>query len=182
MEGVSSHFDHVSSRHVMGQQVLTLGLATEECFLPLDSQIYISGAKAQPLISPYKDGRSRVAKRYDEACHQGKPEMAKNMMKRSIRNRVDADYLIADAWFGTKTTIRTAIEVDVCPILRMKKNKMKYRVVIHGRKKELLTAEEIYAHAVRRNWKKVRGMPWKAVALDVELNLAEKGEKTCENN
>ena len=28
MEGVSSHFDHVTGRHVMGQQVLTLGLAT----------------------------------------------------------------------------------------------------------------------------------------------------------
>jgi hypothetical protein len=43
MEGVSSHFDHVTGRHVMGQQVLTLGLATEEAFLPLDSQIYITG-------------------------------------------------------------------------------------------------------------------------------------------
>ena len=41
MEGVSSHFEHVTGRHVMGQQVLTLGLATEEAFLPLDSQIYI---------------------------------------------------------------------------------------------------------------------------------------------
>jgi hypothetical protein len=41
MEGVSSHFDHVTGRHVMGQQVLTLGLATEEAFLPVDSQIYL---------------------------------------------------------------------------------------------------------------------------------------------
>ncbi|MCU7895798.1 MAG: transposase [Candidatus Thiodiazotropha sp. (ex Lucinoma aequizonata)] len=39
MEGVSSYFDHITGRHVMGQQVLTLGLATEEAFLPLDSQI-----------------------------------------------------------------------------------------------------------------------------------------------
>ncbi|MCU7886935.1 MAG: transposase [Candidatus Thiodiazotropha sp. (ex Lucinoma aequizonata)] len=38
-EGVSSHFNHVTGRHVMGQQVLTLRLATEEAFLPLDSQI-----------------------------------------------------------------------------------------------------------------------------------------------
>ena len=47
MEGVSSHFDHVTGRHVMGQQVLTLGLATEEAFLPVDSQIYISNVKEQ---------------------------------------------------------------------------------------------------------------------------------------
>ena len=54
MEGVSSHFDHVAGRHVMGQQVLTLGLSTEEAFLPLDSQIYISGAKARQLIAEHE--------------------------------------------------------------------------------------------------------------------------------
>ena len=42
MEDVSSHYDHTTNRHVMGQQVLTLGLATEEAFVPLDSQIYVS--------------------------------------------------------------------------------------------------------------------------------------------
>lgn len=52
MEGVSSHFDHVTGRHVMGQQVLTLGLATEDSFLPLDSQIFISDVKAHELIKP----------------------------------------------------------------------------------------------------------------------------------
>ena len=45
MEGVSSHFDHVSHTSVMGQQVLTLGLSTEQAFLPLDSQISISKVK-----------------------------------------------------------------------------------------------------------------------------------------
>ncbi len=64
MEGVSSHFDHVTNRHVMGQQVLTLGLTTGEVFLPLDSQIYVSQTKAQGLIRPYKDCRSTVAKCY----------------------------------------------------------------------------------------------------------------------
>ena len=64
MEGVSSHFDHVTGRHVMGQQVLTLGLATEEAFLPLDSQIYISGTKARTLITEHKDSRSAVGRRY----------------------------------------------------------------------------------------------------------------------
>ena len=177
MEGVSSHFDHVTGRHVMGQQVLTLGLATEEAFLPLDSQIYISQVKARELISPYKDGRSIASKRYSEATSQGKPEMASHMMKRAIRSGIEADYMVADAWFGTKPMIRTALELDVCAILRMKKSKMKYRAVISGRKKQLLNAKELYTHAVKRKWRKVRGMPWKAVTLDVELDLAEKIEK-----
>ena len=49
MEGVSSHYDHLTNRHVMGQQGLTLGLATDETFLPLDSQVYVSQRKAQGL-------------------------------------------------------------------------------------------------------------------------------------
>ncbi|MCU7894831.1 MAG: transposase [Candidatus Thiodiazotropha sp. (ex Lucinoma aequizonata)] len=177
MEGVSSHFDHVTGRHVMGQQVLTLGLATEEAFLPLDSQIYISQVKARELINPYKDGRSIAGKRYSETTTQSKPEMASRMMKRAIRSGMEADYVLADAWFGTKPMIRTALELDVCAILRMKKGKMKYRAVVSGRKKQLLNAQELYTYAVKREWRKVRGMPWKAVTLDVELDLSEKDEK-----
>ena len=60
MEGVSSHYDHVTNRHVMGQQVLTLGLATDDAFLPLDSQLYVS--RTQALNRPYKTvGVSRPA-------------------------------------------------------------------------------------------------------------------------
>ena len=176
MEGVSSHFDHVTGRHVMGQQVLTLGLATEEAFLPLDSQIYLSQVKARELIKPYKDGRSVVGKRYSDATTQSKPTMAAKMMKRAIRAGVEADYLLADAWFGTRPMIRTALELDVCAILRMKKNKMKYRAVVNGGTTQLLNAQELYAHAVKRQWRKVRGLPWKAVSLDVELDLAEEDE------
>ncbi len=177
MEGVSSHFDHVTGRHVMGQQVLTLGLATEDAFLPLDSRIYISQVKARERINPYEDGRSVAGKRYSEATTQSKPAMAANMMKRALRSGMEADYVLADAWFGTQPMIRTALGLDVCAILRMKKNRMKYRAVVSGRKRQLLNAQELYTDAVKREWKKVRGMPWKAVVLDVELDLAEKDEK-----
>ncbi len=43
-------------------------------------------------------------------------------------------------------TSRTALRRDPCPILRMKKD--------------------------QRNWNKVPGLPWRAVSLEVELNLA----------
>ncbi len=178
MEGVSSHFDHVTGRHVMGQQVLTLGLATEEAFLPLDSQIYLSQVKVQELITAHKDSRSVVSKRYEEATTQSKPQMAANMIKRARRSGIEADYVIADAWFGTKPMMRTALGLEMCAILRMKKSKMKYRASIKGRKKALLNAQELYACVVKQTWKKVRGLPWKAVVLDVELDLSEDDEKT----
>jgi hypothetical protein len=180
MEGVSSHFDHVTNRHVMGQQVLTLGMATEESFLPIDSQVYVSQTKAKGLVRPFKDGRSIVAKRYQEATEQSKPVMAANMMKRAQRDGLNADYLVADAWFGTKPMIRTALDLGVCPILRMKKNNMKYRSVIKGRKKELLDAKELYAQAIKGEWKRVRGLPWKSVALEVELDLSEGKHGRCQ--
>ena len=157
---------------------MTLGLATEEAFLPLDSQIYVSQVKARELINPYKDDRSVAGKRYSQATTQSKPEMAANMMKRAIRSRMEADYVLADAWFGTRPMIRTALGLDVCAILRMKKSKMKYRAVVSERKKQLLNAQELYTYAVKRVWNKVRGMPWKAVVLNVELDLAEKDEKS----
>ncbi|MCU7889884.1 MAG: transposase [Candidatus Thiodiazotropha sp. (ex Lucinoma aequizonata)] len=111
----------------------------------MDLQIYISQVKARELINPYKDGRSVAGKRYSEATTQSKPEMPSYMMKRAIRSGMKADYVLADAWFGTKPMIRTALELDVCTILRMKKGKMKYRAVVSGWKKQLLNAQELYS-------------------------------------
>ena len=177
MEGVSSHFDHTEGRHVMGQQVLTLGLTTEESFLPLDSQIYVSKTKAQGLIREFKDNRSTVAKRYEEATTKSKPELAQSMLARAKRQGILADYLAADAWFGTKPMIRTALSLEVTGILRMKKNKMKYRVEITKDKKEMLDAKALYQYAVKGEWKKVRGMSYRAVTMNVELDIKGDGEK-----
>ncbi len=177
MEGVSSHFDHTEGRHVMGQQVLTLGLTTEDHFMPLDSQIFVSNTKAQGLIQEFNDKRSTVAKRFEEATNQSKPEIAKSMLARAKRQGILADYLAADAWFGTKPMIKTALSMDVTAILRMKKNKMKYRVETPNGKTESLDANSLYQCAVKGEWKKVRGMPYRAVSMDVKLDIAEKGMK-----
>ena len=42
------------------------------------------------------------------------------------------DNLFADTWFGTKSMMRSALELEMCAILRMKKSKMKYRAVVKG--------------------------------------------------
>jgi len=173
MEDVSCHYDHTTNRHVMGQQVLTLGLVTEEAFLPLDSQLYISNEKAQPLNRDHKDRRSIGAQRYREATTRSKPQMALAMMKRAKRGGVEADYLVADAWFGTKTMVRAADEVGVCAVLRMKKGAMKYRVHAGEGEPQMLDAKELFAHQVRKQWRKVRGLPWRAVALEAELDISQ---------
>lgn len=180
MEGVSCHFDHTQGRHIMGQQVLTLGLATDDHFLPLDSQIYVSASKAQGLIREFDDARSVTAKRYKEATTQTKFEMADAMLKRARRQNIQADYLAADAWFGTKVTIRTAQQQDLIAVLRMKKNTMKYGLVNKNGRRQPVDATGLYKHAIKGKWVKVRGMPYRAVTLDVELDIADAQGK--ENN
>ena len=149
MEGVSCHFDHTQGRHVMGQQVLTLSLATEDLFMPLDSQIYVSSSKAHELIDDFKDHRSVVAKRYEEATNQTKPKLAQGMLKRAKRQGLNAEYLAADAWFGNKPMIQTALSMDVTAVLRMKKGNMKYRTERSNGRIDELDAKALYKRAVK---------------------------------
>jgi hypothetical protein len=81
MPGISSHFDHTSGRHMMGQQVLTLGLSCDEGFVPLDSELFISQTKAIELHEPFDDGRRIAAKRYRTAQQGTKPEMVQALEK-----------------------------------------------------------------------------------------------------
>ena len=160
MPGVSSHFDHTTGRHVMGQQILTLGLSCAEGFVPLDSELYTSATKVQGLPMPFADGRSIAAKRFRVAQEQTKPQMAKAMIQRAQRGGIDAQYLLADAWFGTKPMIKTAHDALLTPIVRMKKNKMKYRLSQFKEGKVVcrdMDADSLFQSNVRGQWEKIPG-------------------------
>ena len=58
--------------------------------------------------------------------------------------------------------MRTALGLEMCAIVRMKKSKMKYRAVIKRRKREFLNSQALYTGVVKREWRKLRGLPWKA--------------------
>ncbi|WP_430232168.1 transposase [Nitrosomonas communis] len=62
--GISSHFDQLTGRTVKGQQVLTISYTTEEVFLPLDSELYISQKNIAELNRPFCGGRCHVTKHY----------------------------------------------------------------------------------------------------------------------
>ena len=180
MPGISSHFDHTRGRHLMGQQVLTLGLSCEEGFVPLDSELFISQTKAIELHAPFEDGRSIAAKRYRTAQQGTKPEMVNAMVKRALNAGIMADYLVADAWFGTKAMIRLSQETALVPVLRMKKNTMKYRLseFVRGRTvSRELAIQALYQHGVRKAWQPLRGQKYQAKIVDVELNLAENKDR-----
>lgn len=176
MPGISSHFDHTAGRHVMGQQVLTLGLSCEAGFVPLDSELFTSQTKAHSLPKPFKDGRSTVAKRYRVAEQQTKPEMVAHMIRRALRAGIMAGYLLADAWFGSKAMIRLCQETDLTAILRMKKSKLKYQIREYTNGKIVrreMDVKALYKHGVRKQWQAIPGQRYQAKVVDVEINLAE---------
>ena len=172
MGGVSWHFDHLTGRSVRGQQVLTLGMATERAFLPLDQDIFISKKQVQPQA--FEDKRSMAAKRYQQAQKLTKPELLAASVKRVISHGFAADYFLADAWFGNKPTLRMTLDNDLTAILRMKKDKTKYRHTTfkQGMKQEqMLTATELFQQVVRKQWDKVPGTRYQSKSLEVGLNL-----------
>lgn len=98
------------------------------------------------------------------------------MIARAQRGGIEADYLLGDAWFGTKAMIRVADAACLTPILRMKKNKMKYRLREGKDGKAVfreLNVTALYQACIRKQWRSVPGQPYQAKALDVELNLSE---------
>jgi SRSO17 transposase len=174
MPGVSSHFDHTTGRHVMGQQVLTLGLSCAEGFVPIDSELFTGKTNVVDLQAPFKDGRSIAALRHRAALNQTKPEMARAMIARAQRAGIEAVYLLADAWLGTKPMIAMAEEALLTAIVRMKKSKMKYRHSLHLPDKVICKEMDVcalYQSAVRGQWEKVAGQPYQSKTVVVELNL-----------
>ena len=174
MPGVSSHFDHTTGRHVMGQQVLTLGLSCAKGFVPIDSELFTGKTNVVGLPAPFKDGRSIVAVRHRAALHQTKPDMARTMITRAQRAGIHAKYLLADAWFGTKPMITLAEDALLTAIVRMKKNTMKYRHSLYTPDKVVCKEMDVcalYQSAVRGQWEKVPGQPYQSKTVVVELNL-----------
>jgi SRSO17 transposase len=174
MPGVSSHFDHTTGRHVMGQQVLTLGLSCAQGFVPIDSELFTGKTKVQGLEAPFNDARSTVALRYRAAVKLTKPEMARAMIARAQRAGIDALYLLADAWFGTKPMIAMTVDAGLTALLRMKKNTMKYRHSLHTPDKVIYKDMDLcalYQSAVRGQWEKIAGQPYQSKTVVVDLNL-----------
>jgi len=169
MPGVSSHFDHLTNRCVMGQQVLTLGFASDTQFVPLDNEIFISKTKAQPLVNDFADGRSIAAKRYKQSLAQTKPEMVCSMISRATRAGIEADFFLADAWFATKPILKMTENEALTGIVRMKKNKMKYQT-LDGK---TASASELYQAHIKGDWQKLNAMPYQSKSIVVKLNLAQ---------
>ena len=166
VEGSASHWDHNKNQAVRSQQVLMLGLAFKQGFVPLLTQICTGKKRRQERSKPFKDGRSEVAKAYRRGIEEDKNAILATMLKKITRLLgIKIKWLLGDSWYGTKGNIKTAIDLGLECIFLMKKSRLKYR--FQGR---LFTAQELY-ECWKRKMKPLAGGRFRGVMLKVEINL-----------
>jgi hypothetical protein len=167
----SSHFDHTLGKHVMGQQVLEMGLATAKGYLPLDSQVYVGDTKTQMGKRPLDDGRSAVGRSFSTANYSDKNQMLRDMLKRAKKMGIDFTHVIADSWFGNRDNIKAAISSKRTGIFRMKRGNLNYQY-----KNRNYTVTQLYAK-VERRMKRLKNTSYQTAALTVQLNLSDNKNK-----
>lgn len=168
VSATSSHYDHALGRHVMGQQVLEMGLATPKAYASLDSRIYIGDKKIQYSKKQLDDYRSAVGKDYIAARYHNKNQMLRDMLKRAIGSGIKFTHVVADSWFGNKENIKAVVSSKLTGVFRMKRGNLQY--LFDGKP---YTATELYA-LIERRMKKCKGTNYRTYALNVRLDLSEK--------
>jgi hypothetical protein len=169
VQGTSCYFDHTEGRHRKGHQVLQLGLAAEQGFLPLEAQLVMGqeGAIDKPKDKPFRDQRSSAARDLRRAREHTKHQLFRDMLQRALRAGFSAWYVLADAWFGCKENIRCCLENQLVGILQMKRGNLAYRYQGHS-----YTATQLYVKVQRRLRPQNRRARYKTASLVVSLNLA----------
>lgn len=167
VEGISSHFEHTEGRNVMGHQILELGFAFKDGFLPLDRQIFIGETRTHLLNREFKNAKSAVAKDFECAVNMDKNEMFGVMLRRATRKGINAKYCIADSWFANKKNIKAVKEEGLVGIFRMKRGNLKY--LFNGKMYNLI---ELY-FLLRRRFRKNGKSKWKTFSAKVKMNLSE---------
>jgi len=165
VSATSSHFDHTLGKHVMGQQVLEMGLSTAKAYVPLDSQIYIGDKKVQQGKKHLNDYRSAVGKDYVRARFCDKNEMLRSMLKRAIKAGIKFTHVIADSWFGNRNNIQSVVKQGLVGIFRMKRGNLQY--FYHDR---YYTLTELFA-LIKRRMKRMEGTTYRSYSLTVQLDL-----------
>lgn len=78
---------------------------------------------------------------------------------------------------GINPTLRMREKNSLTAIVRMKKDKTKYRYTTFNKgevQQQMLTAVELFQKAVQKQWDKISDTAYQAKIITVDLNLSEK--------
>jgi len=130
IENVSFIYDHSVGRSFLGYCIVTLGLFTGENFYPLDFA-YRFGKKRHPKSPEEKigDPRSISGRMSHEAKHQGKVQLALQMIERAFDRGIRAGYVLFDSWYAWPSLIHAIRQINdlLHVICRLKDSKVLYQ-------------------------------------------------------
>ncbi len=121
MEGVSRVWDHVVKKHVLGFQLLVMGFYNGSTFMPIDFTFHREKGRNKKMPFNLKPKHLRKqfnkkralqtpgAKRKKE-LDISKISAAIKMIKRAVKQNIQADYVLTDSWFTCWEMVRTALE------------------------------------------------------------------------
>lgn len=168
VQGTSSYYDHTQNRTRHGHQLLQLGLAGEQGFLPLLCQL-VMGEKSpvdKPQDKPFKDQRSAAARDLRRAQDLNKQQGFRELIHRAVNLGFTARYVLADAWFGCKENILCARQNQLIAIFQMKRGNLTYK-----HQGQTYTATQLYAKVQRRMRPASAKARYKTASLVVSINL-----------
>jgi hypothetical protein len=129
IENVSFIYDHNCGRSILGFSIVTLGLFTGENFYPVDFA-YRFGKTRHPRSRQEKigDPRSISGQMSYEAKHQGKVDLAFQMIQRASDRGIEAGYILFDSWYAWPSLINAirGIQSNLHVICRLKDTKVPY--------------------------------------------------------
>ena len=168
VEGTSCYYDHTQGRTLKGHQVLQLGLAGEQGFLPVEAQL-VMGEKAavdKPKDKPFHDQRSSSARDMRRARQGTKHQIFRDMLQRALRAGFSAAYVLGDAWFGCKENILCCLDNKLIGLFQMKRGNLAYQYQGHS-----YTASQLYVKVQRRMRPRNRQARYKTASITVRINL-----------
>ena len=148
-EMLSKIFDHVSHSYFNGFHLLTLGWSDGATFIPVDFSLVATVKTLINNISSSIDKRSIAYTRRKE-CLMKKTDLSIEMVKRALRNGINADYVLMDSWFIFPSVLerfKKDAGIDVIGMVKnIRPNVYKYNGKSH-------TIDKLYAIAMNNGRK-----------------------------
>ena len=189
IEGVSKVWNHVIQRHVLGFQLLVMGLYTGEIFLPINFSLHREkgknknkpfGLRKKDLKKQYNKKRESKTQGYKRKKELDKTKISSmiDMIITAVKNDITADYVLTDSWYTCFETVKTTLENDMNYIgmfskittkFVYKNVRMNYKEVARSNRKNIKRSKRFNLYYSRTvvNWN----------GYDIVLYAIRKGKK-----
>lgn len=137
IEGISKIWDHVKKIHILGFQLLVMGLYDGTMFLPVNFSLHREKGKNRnkPYGLKNKELRKQFRKKRASKTHgakrkkeldQSKIKSMIKMIKSAVKKGFKANYVLTDSWFTCWETVKTTLECQMHYIGMFSKVKTKF--------------------------------------------------------